>query len=133
MDDEDVQDFRNLDNMASNDALNFFISQHLQIEASITRLIESHMIRPDLLKIDRLSFVQKVRVAAALGLVPADFTKPILLLNSIRNRFVHQLTAELLPSDGKDFFASLSENLKYRMVELCKERKVKYDPPPRQL
>ncbi len=64
---------------------------HLVIERLLEELIKTQLRCPCALDIDRLRFLQKVDLCIALGALPDRFRPACRRLNTLRNRFSHDL------------------------------------------
>jgi hypothetical protein len=91
------------------------VGVHLHLEAFLIELIRRCLPFPDRLDLDRLNFPAKLGLALALGAIPGEASEALRLINSLRNRIAHNLSAELTLKDGEklrasmDFLADLME------------------------
>lgn len=79
---------------------------HLILEVLLNRLIA--LVAPsECDELDRLRFNQKLDVVIALGALPADARSAWRLVNNLRNRFGHDLRAELTQRDSDDLLNAM--------------------------
>jgi len=83
----------------SNDPLTMVVRAHLYIESALVTLIQAYM-EHDILETDRLSFPSKLQLCIGLGLISEGEQDVLIRLNRIRNRFVHNLDAQLTKKDA---------------------------------
>lgn len=84
------------------------IRGHVAIESALSDVIVNALPDPHQLEIERLSFPLKVDLAIALKGLHKDSRPLFLKLNTIRNRFAHQATAELDESSARDLKNSMA-------------------------
>ncbi|MDX0499006.1 hypothetical protein GOL37_27260 [Sinorhizobium medicae] len=87
------------------DELRVVINAGIVIEAALDELFRNAMVDAEALADMRLSYVQKVSLAVALGFEPR-IKNPLKTLATIRNRFAHQLGTAISIQDAKNFYAS---------------------------
>ena len=92
------------------------IKGHVYIESLITSILETALLKPSELEVDRLTFVRKVNFCVAAGLIHADVGHVLREFAKIRNRFAHQLWPTLTEKELRDFLNVL------RQSKLLKER-----------
>lgn len=82
------------------DPLQMIIRAHLNIEASLIKLIELSLENKNHIDVARLRFPTKVDLAFALGSIADTNYKNILKnVNRLRNKFAHNLSYELTDAD----------------------------------
>jgi hypothetical protein len=91
------------------DTLAVIVRAHLYLESTLTLLIEEYLAEPGALEVDRLAFSIKVGLALALGALPESLKQPLQMVNSLRNRFAHNIYAQLDASDADKLFKSFSK------------------------
>ena len=84
----------------SNDPLTMVVRAHLYIESALVTLIRVYM-EEDVLETDKLSFPSKLQLCIGLGLLSLQEQDVLIRLNRIRNRFVHNLDAQLTRRDAE--------------------------------
>lgn len=94
----------------ADDSLTMVVKAHLYIESALSKLIETYLENPKALDLGRMPFSQKVQLGISLGLIQGGERKALVDLNRIRNRFVHDLEAELDEDDASGLLAELSPN-----------------------
>lgn len=72
---------------------------HLWLENAVIDLIEADVANPAPLKLDRMTFSNKVNLAEALGLLGPGDAATLRAFNKIRNRLAHDLHGEPTPED----------------------------------
>jgi hypothetical protein len=87
------------------------IRAHLWTEHFLIRLIEAGVARPASLDMDRMSFGTKVQIACAVGLLPDNLAKSLMILNALRNKVAHKLDYKFSDADKRDVFYSLPTEL----------------------
>lgn len=80
------------------------IRGHLYLEHVLIEMIKETLSKPQLVKLERVSFLTKLELCAANQLVDEKFFGAIRFVNTIRNRVAHDLTYELTPTDKKTLF-----------------------------
>ena len=101
------------EHMQTGDLLGLVLRGHLWIEAALNGLIDRSMRDPSQLDAARLSFVQRVALTAALGLISSTEAGVIRKINSLRNRLAHNLESAVTESDQKDLVATCDDYIKY--------------------
>jgi hypothetical protein len=71
------------------------LKSHLYFDHVITKMLEEEIFDPSVLKLDRMSFSSKHDMAASLGLIAKELSKPICKINDIRNKCAQQLDFEI--------------------------------------
>jgi hypothetical protein len=95
---------------SGDDDLAIIIRAHLYLESTLSLLIEEHLVEPGALEVDRLNFSTKVGLAVALGALPITLREPLQMANSLRNRFAHDIHAQVSASQVDRFFKSFSKD-----------------------
>ena len=86
------------------------IKGHSYIESLITSLIKASFLEASELELDRMTFVRKVKVCVAAGLIHKDVARALEKLAKIRNRFAHQLWPSFSQKEEKDFLNVLRQS-----------------------
>jgi hypothetical protein len=89
------------------DHLGFVVKAHIHIEHTLRRLIDNAIPFPEHLDIDRLSYSMAIRLATSLGLNPR-FKSPLQALGRLRNKFAHQLNAQIMNDDADKLYNSFA-------------------------
>ncbi len=98
-----------IEHMNSKDPLATVIRAHLYIEFVLIRQIQAVLVHKSRFDSATLLFDKRVRLAAALGVVDqADFGA-LNALNSLRNKFAHNIDFQVKEQDERDFYNALSE------------------------
>ena len=92
--------------LLSEDDLGAIVRTHLFIDSRLNQLIEEGLVAPKQIKLDGLRFPLKVSLAIAMGFVPEPYRHAMMWLNSQRNKFAHNVTAQLTEDDADNFFKS---------------------------
>ena len=79
-----------LDDLRSDTPLQVILRGHLWVEAEIVALLSAAMLHPAHFD-DRMSFSTRVKLAAALGLLPQSWIPALHQLNAQRNKLAHRL------------------------------------------
>ncbi|HEY0888659.1 MAG TPA: hypothetical protein VGE38_03490 [Nocardioides sp.] len=74
--------------------LELILRAHLWTEAMLNRVIQSRLVNPGALRVDRTSFAAKVDLAHALGAIEQTNVAWFRSLNKLRNRLAHELDGE---------------------------------------
>ena len=90
----------------SPDPLTTVVRAHLYIESALVTLIQTYM-EADVLETNKLSFPSKVQLCIGLGLIEVEEQQVLMRLNRIRNRFVHNLDAQLGRKDARNLLKDL--------------------------
>ena len=91
------------------DPLALVIRAHLYVEAALIRMIEAAMLKKEALDVAKIQFRTKLRLAIALGKLDARHEPAIAALNTLRNRFAHNLASQLNERDELNLYNSLSD------------------------
>lgn len=94
------------------DPLELLIRGHLWLEYSINALLERALEDASHLDRARLSFSQRLAVAAALGLIEAEEVNAIRAINRLRNRVAHELDAEISTEDEERILQAAGPGLR---------------------
>jgi hypothetical protein len=78
------------------------IQAHLYFDHAITLLLVEEFANPDAINTTRMSFIQKLQLVQALGLLPADLVSVIEFINNLRNKIAHDLNFEISDKDERD-------------------------------
>ena len=88
------------------DKLAAVIRAHIYIESTLNLIIEEYLVEPSALDLDRLNFSTKVDLLLALGALHHGLKQPLQMVNRFRNRFAHNINAQLTELDARQFFNS---------------------------
>jgi hypothetical protein len=78
------------------------LQAHLYFDHVITRLLVDELANPDAIDARRMSFLQKLRLTQALGLIPTDLASSVEFINGLRNKIAHDLDFEISDKDERD-------------------------------
>jgi hypothetical protein len=67
---------------------------HLWVESLMNSVLEAHIVDAKALDLDRVAFRQKVDIAQAFGFITQEDGAAFRVLNRLRNKLAHNLTAE---------------------------------------
>jgi hypothetical protein len=98
-----------LEEISGEDNLAAIIRVHLYLESTLSLLIQEALPEPGALKLDRLNFGFKIGLGLALGTLPQNLREPLRIVHTLRNRFAHDIHAQLMASDEDRLFKSLSK------------------------
>ncbi|MGW5218642.1 hypothetical protein ACWEQA_12305 [Nocardia sp. NPDC004085] len=98
------------------------VRMHLWIEHALIGLIENSVPSPEFLNLSRLSFPQKVDLAAAYGYIDHDLVPMLYKINSLRNKVAHRLDAGLGPSAAQDLFNTCPEIVRWQIKCILSEQ-----------
>lgn len=105
-------DFEKFDKeLHTGDILFMFIRSHLYLEHVLISMILEACKNPEEMTMRNVNFPTKVALAIGLGLIEARWRKPLLLVNTMRNRVAHRLTFEFTDQEKKELIALLPEHL----------------------
>jgi hypothetical protein len=90
-------------------AFESIVRGHLHVQAALIQYVEAGLEHPGALDLARMDFVYLVQLAVALGLIEKDDAAGYKRLNHLRNRFAHNIRAEISLQDGIDLYNSLGE------------------------
>jgi hypothetical protein len=100
-----------METLAAEDDMTLIIRGHLVLEVLLNRLIVLAT-PPASEELDRLWFNQKLDVAIALGALSPDVRAGWRQVNTLRNRFAHDLRAELTQADADDLLNGMPAELR---------------------
>jgi hypothetical protein len=89
------------------DDLGVILRAHLYLESTLDGLIREFLEKPDTIELDRLQFPVKLQLAAAIGALLDEYVAPLKFLNSLRNKFAHNIGAKISESDEENLFSSM--------------------------
>ncbi len=99
--------FESTINLKGNENLQVVIRAHLISEQLLNAILTEHFPKVEVINLDRLNFLTKARLAVAMGLF-AEYVLPAMTaLNSLRNKFAHDLHYEFAAQDKLDLLNSL--------------------------
>jgi hypothetical protein len=102
--------------IVAGDDLSAIVKSHLYLESFIAEAIEGYVSFPQYLRLERMTFIQKARLAASLGIIEPRFYDPIVKLNALRNRVVHDLHTTLEDAEIQALFDSLPPKTRERIA-----------------
>lgn len=85
---------------------------HLWVESCLNRGVRIGLVKPDSVDLDRMPFSRKLDLAHGLGVVRDDLIQPLRLLNKLRNRLAHELTAEPTQDELLQLVSSLDTSIR---------------------
>jgi hypothetical protein len=89
--------------IASGENWQQLLQAHLYYDHVITQLLTEALVKPEDVKVSRMSFSQKLQFLSALGLLRPEFVSPIEFVNGLRNKISHDLSFEISDKDVRDF------------------------------
>jgi hypothetical protein len=97
--------------LTSADGVSMVVRGHLILEALLNALLELTV--PNQCKeLLRLNFAQKLDLAIALGCLPSDYRGSWRMANDLRNKFAHDLHAELTGSDAENLLNAMPSSMR---------------------
>lgn len=75
-------------------AFEILLRGHLWVENLLNRILETQIVSPGVIDIDRMAFRQKVDTADAFGFISIEDGKALRELNRMRNKLAHNLLEE---------------------------------------
>lgn len=109
---EGNEEHRFLEHINTAAPLEMVLKGHLWVETVLIRLLEDLVQLPREMEEARLSFVQKVRVACALGAISSEVIPSLLTLNRLRNKVAHDLDAAIGAAEEQALIDSLDQRTK---------------------
>ncbi|PFS79597.1 hypothetical protein [Bacillus cereus] len=106
-----------IDKTNAEDDLQIFLRGHLYIEHEIEKLLRNELVNPNFILTDRFMFANKVKLAVALGLIPKDMAKTYNKLNTIRNKYAHELKFQIKENHLSDIISTFNEEIKANYVK----------------
>lgn len=104
-----------------------FVRGHLIIERALTSALERAANNPDALKVDRIRFSDKARLATAFGLLRPAYLATILAINTVRNNLVHRLEADFVDDDFRRLLNSLPAEMQTKVREHWDRQGISHD------
>ena len=98
------------------DELGMVLRAHTHIESVLRRLIAELVADASALAQVKLDYSDKVNLAVALGL-ENEYSKPLLALGALRNRFAHTLDAALTRQEANNLYKALSSSTRNMVNE----------------
>ncbi|KRF46414.1 hypothetical protein ASG98_17755 [Bacillus sp. Soil531] len=86
----------------NNNILYAILRGHLHIEREIVKLLNLKLENPKQILSHNFGFVNKIRLAVALGLIDVESMEAYIAFNTVRNKYAHQLDYELNEKDLKE-------------------------------
>lgn len=105
----DEEAARLLEHINSDEPLQIVIRGHLWLESKLIKYLADAVKNPQFLDNSRLSFSQRLNLAAALGLIPEEELPALFKLNRLRNKVAHVLEAAVTEAEQRELFNSLSQ------------------------
>lgn len=109
----------------SNEPFTFIIKGHLLVDALLMMIIEGNFIKPEKLKLDRLTYDTKISLCEADGLIHSEIVPVLQKLGSLRNRFAHKLWLSIEKQDALNFINTLKQSNLLRNQFIKKPKKDK--------
>jgi len=97
--------------LESDEPLEVLIRGHLWVEASLSGLLSRRLVKPEAIDDARFTFMHRLALCDALGLVPSDLLPVIRRLNKLRNRVAHNLDAAVSETDQRELIALCSPRI----------------------
>jgi hypothetical protein len=88
------------------------LQAHLYFDHIISRALSDALPKPDAINATRMSFIQKLQLVEAMGLIPEQIVRPIEAINSLRNRIAHDLDFELTAKEAHDIANATPKHLR---------------------
>lgn len=85
---------RYLEHTKGRSLVEILLRGHLWLENAVVGLIEAEVQNAEVLSLGRMSFVNKLNLAEALGVLSSEDARSIRTINRIRNRLAHELDGE---------------------------------------
>lgn len=98
-----------LEHINADEPLEIILRGHLWIESALIEVIRDALKVPDALKMDRLSFPQKIDLAVALGVFDSKQAPAYMKINQLRNKVAHQLASAIGEPEELELIQILSE------------------------
>jgi hypothetical protein len=71
------------------------LQAHLYYDHVLTQMLVDALPQPDAIELQRMGFVNKLQLIAAMSLLPSEVISPIGFINGIRNKISHDLSFEI--------------------------------------
>ncbi|WP_424536801.1 hypothetical protein ACOZ38_44380 [Sphaerisporangium viridialbum] len=108
---EDKQ--RLLEHLNAQEPLQIIIRGHLWVELMINDVLQEVLPRPEHLQKARLSFSQRIHLAAAMQLISSEDLPSMLKLNRIRNTAAHELNSTIDAVAVQELISTLSPKMRF--------------------
>jgi hypothetical protein len=92
---------------STNDMTGLILKGHLFIENELDNLIDNTLIKP--LKISQATFSNKIELSYSLGIIDQEWLGAFRKLNSIRNKYAHDINYNFSEKDFEDLLSTLSK------------------------
>jgi hypothetical protein len=119
---------RFLSQVWNEDTLTVLVRTHLHAEAKLIRLLQQCRPNPKALKIDRMTFARKLELGSAQKLITQPVTVQVAMLNKLRNRFAHNLDAEIVKADVdallQSFVPAFREKIEMATTQAAEFKKI---------
>ncbi|WP_257139109.1 hypothetical protein [Bacillus pseudomycoides] len=94
------------------DELQIVLRGHIYIEHEIERLLRNHLVEPDAILSNRFTFMSKLNLAVALGLISMDKKIPYKILNDLRNDYAHELNYKMTGKALRGLVQSMDKEIR---------------------
>lgn len=106
------------EHLNNRDHLALVIRAHLYVEAILISKIEAALVNKERFDSATLTFPTKVKLAVAMGKVDENERAGLTALNKLRNRFAHDLNAQVAEQDELAIYNALSKRQRNFVDEL---------------
>ncbi|PEY19945.1 hypothetical protein CN331_11380 [Bacillus cereus] len=106
----DIDEF--MDATKGEDELQIVLRAHLYIEYEIEKMLRNYFVEPKVFLGKNPSFISKLNLVVALGLLPKDKMNPYEKFNTLRNRYAHRLRFSITDEKLDELASSLDKELK---------------------
>lgn len=96
----------------SESELQIVLRGHLYIEREITEMIRMILVEPNVILNDKFMFHNKLKLSVALGILPKEEKHIFEKINTLRNKYAHNLDFICKEEDIDKIFNSFSKELK---------------------
>lgn len=100
--------------LEDDDLLGVVLRAHMLVERELTEILEAPLPRPERLR-QPWSFIHRLELVGALGIVDEDEMQPYYYLDKLRNRAAHRLNYEFQLGDQQRLVAEMPESLRHAM------------------
>jgi hypothetical protein len=108
--------------MQTGDMLFMFIRAHLYLEHVLISMILEACKSPEEMSMRNINFPTKVELCIGLGLIRATWRKPLMRINTMRNRVAHRLSFEFTEQEKQELIGRLPDQ--HLLDEAAKEAKL---------
>jgi hypothetical protein len=92
------------------------LQAHLYFDHVLSQLLVEALANPDAIDAHRMSFLQKLQLIRALGLLPDDLASSVEFINGLRNKIAHDLNFEISDKDERDLTNCTPKHLRDIMM-----------------